>query len=154
MAKRHDIFYPDRVVNGAFVTRAVRELMREFEDQQVEVCIRPRRARTSLPQHRYYRGVVVAMLVQEMRNQGVQGLHGGPITGEQVHQMMAMKFLRDSVCINEETGECIDVVKSTADLTTAEMAQFVDWVRDWAYEVFGLEIPDPKAIGDASLAPP
>lgn len=154
MAKRHDIFYPDRVVNGAFVTRAVRELMREFEDQQVEVCIRPRRARTSLPQHRYYRGVVVAMLVQEMRNQGVQGLHGGPITREQVHQMMAMKFLRDSVCINEETGECIDVVKSTADLTTAEMAQFVDWVRDWAYEVFGLEIPDPKAIGDASLAPP
>lgn len=143
MAKRHDIWYPDRIVNGQFVTRAVRELMASLEDQQVEVCVRPFRPRTSLKQHRYYRGMVIELLVEEMRNHGVTGPHGGPITHEQVHQMMAQRFLRESVLIDEESGEYMDIVRSTADLTTGEMASFVEAVRDWAYETFGLDIPDP-----------
>lgn len=154
MAKRHDIWYPDRIVNGAFVTRAVRELMASLEDQQVEVCVRPFRPRTSLKQHRYYRGMVIELLVEEMRKHGVTGPHGGPITHEQVHQMMAQRFLRESVLLDEETGEYMDIVKSTADLTTGEMVSFVEAVRDWAYETFGLDIPDTDPDHGVRVASP
>lgn len=153
-AKKTDIFYPDRIVDGKFVTRPVLDLMRDLNDCQIEVCIRPFRPRTSLKQHRYYRRMVIELLVETMRGHGVTGPHGGPITHEQVHQMMAQRFLRESVLLDEETGEYMDIVKSTADLTTGEMVSFVEAVRDWAYETFGLDIPDPDPDHGVRVASP
>lgn len=152
MAKKTDIFYADRIVNGRFVTRAVNDILRELEDRQVEVCIRLKRNYTSQPQMGYYRGVVIAMLVLEMRNRSVNGPHGGPITDQQVHEMLAARFLREAVLINPETGEYMEVVKSTAKLTTGEMTDYIEQIRAWAMEVFGLNIPDPVQAGDRTIA--
>lgn len=152
MAKKTDIFYPDRVVGGRFVTRPVLDLLRELEDQQVEICIRPRRNYTSGGQRRYYRGVVIAMLGLAMRGHGVNGPHGGPITDEQVHEMCAQRWLRRTVLVNPDTGECMDVVMSTSALTTGEMTEYIEAIRAWGLDVFGLDIPDPKSAGDRRLA--
>lgn len=152
MAKKTDIFYPDRVVGGRFVTRPVLDLLRELEDQQVEVCIRPRRTYTSHPQRRYYRGVVIAMIGLAMRGHGVNGPHGGPITDDQVHEMCAQRWLRRTVLVNADTGEFMDVVMSTSALTTGEMTEYIEAIRAWALDVFGMDIPDPKSAGDRRLA--
>lgn len=152
MAKKTDLFYPDRVVNGQFVTRQVKDLMRSLEDCQVEVCIRPRRAYTTQPQMRYYRGVVIRLLAMCMRDHGTQSPRGGPITDEEVHQMMAGRFLKETVLVNPETGECEDIVISTTQATTAQMTQYVEDVRAWALRVFDLDIPDPKTAGDVRVA--
>lgn len=152
MAKKTDLFYPDRIVQGRFVTRAVLDLLWELEDQQVEVCIRPRRAYTSLPQMRYYRGVVIRMLAMCLRDRGVMGPHGGPITDEQVHEMCAQRWLRRTIIIDPDTGECMEVVMSTAKLTTAEMTEYIEHIRHWAYELFELIIPDPQQAADRRLA--
>jgi hypothetical protein len=152
MAKKTDVFYADRIVDGRFVTKAVLDLMRELNDCQVEVCIRKKRNYTSGPQRNYYFGVVIAMLVLEMRARGVNGPHGGPITDQQVHEMLAARFLREAVLINPETGEYMEVVKSTAKLTTGEMTEYIEAIRAWGMEVFGLNIPDPVQAGDRTLA--
>ncbi len=152
MAKKTDIFYPDRIVGGRFVTRAVLDLMRELDDQQVEVCIRPRKARTSLPQMRYYRGVCIRLLAITMRELGINGPHGGPITDEQVHQMCAQRWLVETILINPDTGECMDIVPSTATVSTARMTEYIEAIRAWAKETFDLDIPDPQQAGDIRLA--
>jgi hypothetical protein len=72
MAKKTDVFYADRVTDGRFVTSAVKELMREMEGKQCEVCIRPRRNYTSNPQRRYYRGVCIRLLAMTMRESGIK----------------------------------------------------------------------------------
>lgn len=152
MAKKTDLFYPDRIVGGRFVTQAVKALVYDLEEQEVEVCIRPRRRYTSQPQMRYYRGVCVAMLGEHMRDLGVTGPHGGPITNEQVHQMMAQRWLRKHVLVNPDTGEGLDIIESTAQLTTARMTEYIEAIRAWALETFDLRIPDPNEAGDMRLA--
>lgn len=143
MAKKGDLFYADRVTDGAFVTRPVLALLRELEGQQVEVCIRKRRNYTSGPQRGWYFGVVIWLIREEMRRLGVNGPHGGPITDEQVHQMMAQRFLRESVLVNPETGEYLDVAMSLTEITAWRMAEYCEQVRQWASDTLGLHIPDP-----------
>lgn len=152
MAKKSDLFFPDRVVNGQLVTPMAKQTMRELEGQQVEWCIRPRRNYTSLKQSRYYRGVCIALLGSTMRGLGVNGPHGGPITDEQVHQMCAQRWLRKTVLINPDTGECMDIIQSTAKLTTGEMTEYIEAIRAWARETFELDIPDPNQAGDRRIA--
>lgn len=151
-AKKTDVFYADRIVDGRFVTRPVLDLMRELNDCQVEVCIRPRRSYTSLPQMRYYRGVCIALLGSTMRGNGINGPHGGPITNEQVHEMCAARWLRRTILISPNTGECMDIVMSTAKLTTGEMTEYIEQIRQWAMETLALDIPDPAQAGDVRLA--
>jgi hypothetical protein len=135
-AKKREAFYPERIEQGRFVTRAVNQLMRQYEGKQVEVCIRAKRYYTTQPQRGYYWGVVIFLIGERMRSDGVTGRMGGPITDQEVHELMACKFLRFSVCIDFETGECIDLVKSTSELTVGEMADYITQVMAWAIEHF------------------
>lgn len=130
--KKRDAFYPERIEQGRFVTRAVNQLMRQFEGKQVEVCIRAKRYYTTQPQRGYYWGVVIFLIGERMRSDGVTGRFGGPITDQEVHELMACKFLRYSICIDFDTGECIDLVKSTSELTVGEMADYITQVIAWA----------------------
>lgn len=139
MAKRADIFYPDRVVNGHFVTRPVLQLLRQLENRQIEVCIREKRHYTTDKQRRYYRGVVVFLVAEEMRRLGTEGPYGGPITDEEVHQLLAAKFLRKSVCVNPDTGESEDYVMSTTKLTTKEMSDYIERIKAWSH-IFDREV--------------
>lgn len=152
MARKTDVFWPDRIVEGRFVTRDVKALMHDLEGKQVEVCIRPRRSYTSVPQHRYYRGVVVAMIGDHLRAHGINGPHGGPITDEQVHQMLAQRFLRKTIILDPDTGECMDIVMSTADLPSSAMSEYWDQARQWAAEALDLFIPDPDQAAGKRLA--
>lgn len=136
-----DTFYPDRIEQGRFVTRQVLQILRQLEGKQVEVCIRERRSYTTNPQMRYYRGVVVFLIAERMRSDGVTGPYGGPITDQEVHELLAAKFLRVSVCVNPDTGECEDYVKSTSKLTVAEMGEYLERVIAWAAETFVREVP-------------
>lgn len=152
MSKKTDVFYADRVTNGSFVTSAVKEILRELEGKQVEICVRPRRNYTSGSQRKYYRGVCIRLLAMTMRESGINGPHGGPITDEQVHEMCAQRWLRRTVVISTDTGECMDIVMSTSNLTTGEMTEYIEHVRKWAMDTLDLDIPDPNEAGDVRLA--
>lgn len=141
---RNEVIYYTRLEDGRFVSRAVQQRMKELEGQRVEVMLRPRRSYRTLPQNNYYWGVVVHLIADHMRELGVEGPHGGPITDQQVHELMAARFLRRSQLVNPDTGEYIDVVVSTSSLTKSEFADYVEQVKSWAMDTFGLEIPAPN----------
>lgn len=152
MAKKGDVFFPDRIVGGRFVTSAVKALIHDYEDQQVEVCIRPRRKYTSNPQMRYYRGMVIRMLGDHLRDLGITGPNGAPINDEEVHQMCAGRFLVKTVFVDPDTGECMNIVLSTTRLTTGEMTEYIECIRKWCWDTFELSIPDPVSAADRRLA--
>lgn len=138
MSKRKtEVFYPDRIEGGRFLTRPVLQLMREMEGLQVEVCIRHKKWYTTPPQMRYYRGVVISMIGDKLREDGWTGPYGGPITDEEVHQTLSTMFLRFSVCVNPGTGESMDMKRSTTELTTREMSEYIDNIKKWAAQQFG-----------------
>jgi hypothetical protein len=144
MSKGPTPFYPDRVEGGHFVTRPVLQLLRSLEGQQVEVCIRKKRSYTTNPQRGYYFGVVIHLVAEEMRNRGAQSPYTGrgPITDIEVHEMMAQAFLRRSVCIDTDSGEYLEYIMSTSKLTTSEMSDYIEQIKQWAMETFGLDIPE------------
>ena len=141
---KFDVTYFTRIEGGQFTSRGVQQRMKELEGQRVEVLIRPRRSYRSLPQNNYYWGVVVHLIAHHMRELAVEGPHGGPITDQQVHELMASRFLRRSQLVNPDTGEYIDVVVSTSSLTKSEFADYVEQVKEWAVTTFGLDIPAPN----------
>lgn len=144
MARKGDIFFPDRIVDGHFVTPQVLNLIAELEDKQVEVCIRERRDYGGLPHHRYYRGRVIALMGERMRDLGNE------ITDQELHKKMARLFLVRTV--KNEEGHYEDRVTSTADLSVAEFAFYIDQVREWARENLDLDLPDPETGGDIRVA--
>jgi hypothetical protein len=41
---------------------------------------------------------------------------------------------------------------STSNLTTGEMTEYIEHIRQWASETLALDIPDPNQAGDVRLA--
>lgn len=144
MARKGDIFFPDRIVDGHFVTPQVLNLIAELEDKQVEVCIRERRDYGGLPMHRFYRGRVIAMIGEYLREQG------NDITNQEVHKEMAGMYLRRTVL--DEEGNWVEKVTSTADLTAGDFAAYIEKVREHARFHYDLEIPDSDQTGDIRIA--
>jgi hypothetical protein len=53
-----------------------------------------------------------------------------------------IKLVHNSFMVYEKNGK--KYLRSTADLDTIEMTNFVDWLREWAYETLGCHIPTPE----------
>lgn len=150
MITKYDVWYGGLVNNGRIESETLQELLADLEGREIEFCIRPRRARTTSKQRRYYHGVVIAMLAQSMVENGVTGTRGGPITQSEVHKMMAQRFLRNSV-VDETTGEYIEYVRSTNALTTREMTEYIERIRAWALDMMELTIPDAEALNNTTI---
>jgi len=82
----------------------------------------------SLPQNKYYWGVVVKIL----------GSHIG-YTSDEMHQILASKFLS----YRKMNGE---FVKSTTKLNTWEFENYLDKCRQWASGEMQVHIPLPNEI--------
>lgn len=138
--KKLEAFLPDRIEKGMPVTRAVLQLLRSFEGQQVEICIRAKRWYTTDPQRRYYRGVVIPFVAERMRDDGWVGPFKGPITDEEVHEILGTMFLRFSVCVNPNSGETLDKKLSTTELTITEMSAYIENIKTWADQQWGRHV--------------
>ncbi len=99
-----------------------------LDGKPVELVLRRHREQRSSEQNRYYWGVVVALIAE----------HCG-YEPEEAHEALKIKFLRS----HEATA--LPSVRSTADLNTAEFAEFVDQCRRFAAAYLNLNIPDPSA---------
>jgi hypothetical protein len=108
----------------------VADYLRTFAGQRVEIGVRKYRAQRTPPQNRYYFGVVVKMLAEYC---------GYEL--EEMHQALAMKFLRIEDC--PLTGA--PRRKRTPKCDTKEFADYVDACVRLAAE-HGVVIPDPNEV--------
>ena len=107
---------------------AFRLVFAKLEDKDVEVIVRrPKKTRTD-SQRKYYFGVIVALIAEEIgENKNV------------VHEQLKVKFLYDL------SGE-MPKVRSTSDLTTVEEEEYHSEIRMWASEFLNIYIPLPNEV--------
>jgi hypothetical protein len=125
------------VTNGILVLQAQelfdRHLAR-YEGKVVEVFVRLFKTQRSLNQNRYYWGVVVAMIAEE-----------AGYSLEEAHEALKFRFLAI------HNGSLLPTVRSTTTLNTAEMEEYLESIRRFAAEFYGIVIPLPNEILAESL---
>lgn len=113
------------IKDGQFMSRKARQLITALEGQDVEFELRKRRRHATQPQRGYYFGHIVYEFGECWRGLGVTGQYGGPITDDEVHEMLKVKMLVVSV-YSPESGEIVGSrVRSTKELTVSEMSDYI-----------------------------
>lgn len=94
----------------------------------IDVTVTKHKKDRSSKQNRYYNGVVLKILGDELGNDR-----------EEMHEIVRMKFLQDF------SGR-FPRLKSTARLSTVEMEAFLSEVRQWASRDLNIFIPLPHDV--------
>ena len=87
-------------------------------------------------QNRYYFGIVVP-LVQE----GIKHL-GTELTKQETHEFLKGKFNYQEIS-NKETGEYIQVPRSTTILNKEGFSEYIQKIQIFAAEFLNINVPDP-----------
>jgi hypothetical protein len=109
-----------------------------FEGQEVILTIQKAKKRRSNPQNSFYHGVVIPIMQQCLKDAGYL------MTNESVHEMLKLRFLKESILVNEETGEYLERIKSTTELSTTDFIEYIMEIQKFAVEYFNTEIPSPN----------
>lgn len=90
----------------------------------------------SLPQQRYYFGVIVKILSEHMG-----------YTILETHEIMKAMFLSEIKIVTTKAGaKEVKIVKSTTEITTIEAEEYYSQIRIWASAELGCWIPEPNEV--------
>ena len=113
-------------------------LLNHFKDKDVEVVVKTAKKNRSNNQNRYYWGVVIPIV-----QQGIFDTQGDWMTAEQTHQFLKTNF-NYSEKVNEKTGEVLRFTNLTSYLSTIDFEIYMDKIRAFSDEYFGVIIPMPN----------
>lgn len=128
-------------VNGGNLKRnrnLIIDAIKSFEGADVLITLENPKKKRSNPQNAFYYGVVIPIVQNCLRNAGYV------MTNEATHDLIKLKFLKEVILTNEDTGEVIERVKSTTELSTSQFMDFVAEIRQFTNEYFGVDIPEPN----------
>jgi hypothetical protein len=118
----------------------IRKQFTELRDGIYLVKISTRKRR-GLKQNAYYWGVVCEMVRDGLKDAGYRCIN----TTDDAHEVTKSLFLKHRL-VNEETGEVIETIGSTATLTTIEFNQYIEEIIQWAAEYLSIQIPLPNEL--------
>ena len=78
-----------------------------------------------------------------MIQQGLFDTQGEWLTAEEVHEFCKSNFNYKEI-VNENTGEVVRMPMKTADLSTIDFELYLDMIRTFSDEFFGVIIPLPN----------
>ena len=114
--------------------QAIQNHYRLFQDgDAIEMTIKKHRHTRTNPQLRYYFGVVVKMLSEEL------GYHV-----DEMHELLKHMFNPKMIDVK---GYCVELGGSTGDLKTNEMEDYMAKIRMWASTDLSIFIPLPNEAG-------
>jgi hypothetical protein len=128
------------VKNGTLTrnTNLIKDAIQIFEGKQVVIKIEKAKKKRSNPQNSYLWGVVVPIVQNTIKEVG------HTLTKEQTHDLLKLKFLKEILIVDESTGETIERIKSTTELSTSQMMDYFAGIREWIFDFFGVAIPEPN----------
>ncbi len=110
-----------------------RALLNHFAGKRVILSIAAQKKDRSDNENRYYWGVVVKILGDELG-----------YSSDEMHEALKFKFLRMEA---EPDGKRrLETVRSTATLKTDEFEDYLDRIRMWAAADMGIVIPLPNEV--------
>lgn len=115
--------------------KAIRDLFAQLKDGKYLIEINQHNKRSN-PQNRYYWGLVIPMIKTGIKDMGTD------LTSEETHEFLKAKF-NSSELINEETGQCEMIPRSTTILTKLAFSEYVENIQQFASEFLNIVIPDP-----------
>lgn len=128
-------------VNGGNLKRnrnLIIDAIRSFEGADVLITLEKQKKKRSNPQNAFYYGVIIPIVQNCLRDAGYI------MTNEATHDLIKLKFLKEVILTNEETGEVVERVKSTTELSTSQFMDFVAEISIFTNEYFGVNIPEPN----------
>jgi 6-pyruvoyl-tetrahydropterin synthase len=123
-----------KIVNKTTFQKALWEL----KDGRYLVKIEPKKKRTN-GQNRYIHGVLFPELKNAFNEAGWDEIR----TMEMAKEIAKRRFLTTQI-VNEKTGEVMEFVKETSQLSTLEMNVFIDDVIKFAAENLNYQIMYPN----------
>lgn len=113
---------------------AWRAAVARHEGRQVWVSVVRQQHNRTMPQNKYYRGVVLA----EVANYIGEGR-------DETHELLKAKFL-PARTIELLDGKSLEMPPSTRLLSVEEFTAYIEAIRVWAAQFLGLSIPDANQL--------
>ena len=112
--------------------------IRKHEGKFIEITIKRKRKHRSIPQNKYYFGVVIQIWKDLIYEEW-----GETWSSEQTHEFLKSHCNFKEI-VNQNTGEIIKIPLSTADLKTIEFKEYLEKCRRLAFDFFNVQIPLPN----------
>jgi hypothetical protein len=109
-----------------------------FAGKDVEIVVRKKRSRRTVPQNRLYRAYV--KLLAEYTG----------YSEDEMHSIISYKFLKTEK-VNEDTGEVDEYIRSTSSLNKMEFTDFVESFKKWAEDKMKVRLPNPEETWEIVL---
>lgn len=116
----------------------VLEAINSFEGKDLLITFEKVSKKRSNLQNNFYWAVCIVIIKQALRDTG------NILNENEIHDLLRLKFLKHTILIKEETGEYVERMKSTTELTTTEFMEYILLIQQFASEYFDVIIPDPE----------
>ena len=116
----------------------IRDALNSFEGKEIVIKIEKVRKKRSSGQNRHYFGVVIPLVQQGLKETG------NIMTSEMAHELLRLRFLKEQINVNEVTGEYIERIKSTTELSTSQFMDYIAEIQMFSAEYFNINIPSPN----------
>lgn len=128
------------VTNGKLTRNRnlILEAINSYEGKELLITFEKPKKQRSNGQNRFYYGVVLPIVKSCLKNAG------HVLSIEQTHDLIKLKFLKETLFINESTGEVVERIKSTTELSTSQFMEFLFEINQFTMEYFNTPIPEPN----------
>ena len=128
------------VKNGSLTRNRnlIKDAISTFEGKQLVIKIEKFKKKRSTQQNRFYYGIVVPIVQNCLKEAG------HIMTNESTHDLIKLKFLKETLFVNETTGEVIERIKSTTELSTSQFMDLLAEINNFTFEYFGVSLPSPN----------
>ena len=128
------------VKNGSLTRNRnlIKDAIATFENKQVVIKIEKFKKKRSTQQNRLYYGVIIPIVQNCLKEAG------HVMTNESTHDLIKLKFLKETLFVNETTGEIIERIKSTTELSTSQFMDLLAEINNFTFEYFGVSLPSPN----------
>jgi hypothetical protein len=116
----------------------IKDAIATFEGKQVVIKIEKAKKKRSTQQNRFYYGVIIPIVQNCLKEAG------HVMTNESTHDLIKLKFLKETLFVNENTGEVIERIKSTTELSTSQFMDLLAEINNFTFEYFGVTLPSPN----------
>ena len=128
------------VKNGTLTRNVnlIKDAIQTFEGKQIVIKIEKFKKKRSTQQNRFYYGVIIPIVQNCLKEAG------HVMTNESTHDLIKLKFLKETLFVNETTGEVIERIKSTTELSTSQFMDLLAEINNFTFEYFGVSLPSPN----------
>ena len=116
----------------------IKDAIATFDGKQIVIKIEKFKKKRSTQQNRFYYGIILPIVQNCLKEAG------HVMTNESTHDLIKLKFLKETLFVNETTGEIIERIKSTTELSTSQFMDLLAEINNFTFEYFGVSLPSPN----------